>query len=108
MTTLAGRDLHPTDGARFLLERDRVDGEVATYRATIYTPDAAFEYRARLSMSGEVSLDAITPAAADLNAALAMFAKLTARSAASKAADGIAPWPVRVLRWRADKRPPIS
>ena len=38
------RDLHPTDGARYLLEREaELDGGArARYRAAIYTPDAEF------------------------------------------------------------------
>ena len=105
MSTLAGRDLHPTDGARFLLERGDVDGDGCVYRATIYTPTASFAYRARLATSGEVELQPLDLAApVALHAALAMFAKLTARAAASKIVDGNEPWPARVLRWRADKR----
>ena len=105
MSTLAGRDLHPTDGARFLLERGDVDGDGCVYRATIYTPSEAFVYRAHLSSNGDVSLVAIaTDATPELHAALAMFCKLTARAAASKLQSDLPPWPSRVLRWRADRQ----
>ena len=33
-----------------------------------------------------------------------MLAKLTARAAAKKRADGMPPWPARVLRWRGPGR----
>src|SRR5262249_13672633 len=51
------RDLHPTDGARYLLERDGAgDAAQARYRATIYTPDAAFTTTAVLDDTGDASL----------------------------------------------------
>lgn len=94
--------LRPTTGARFLLERDGDPGDAprATYRATIYTVDADFAGRAVLADDGAVEL-APTGAPAVLDAALAMFAKLTARGASKRRDDGLATWPARVLRWRA-------
>ena len=96
---MKGRDLHPTDGARFLLER--VDG--STYRAAIYTPDAVFEARAVLHEDGTVELPP-TGAPAELDDMLAMIAKLTARGAAKRRADGLPVWPARVMRWRGPGR----
>ena len=43
---------------------------------------------------------AIADAPAELVEVVAMLGKLTARTAAKKRADGMPPWPARVLRWR--------
>jgi len=93
--------LRPTAGARFLLERDGAasDAPRARYRVAIYTPDAEHASTATLADDGSVEL-APTGAAAELDAALAMFAKLTARGAAKRRDDGLPTWPARVLRWR--------
>lgn len=91
--------LTPASGARFLLERTGEDGARATYRATIYTPGAAYASTAILDDDGGVEL-APTGAPEGLDAALAMFAKLTARGAAKRRREGLPPWPARVLRWR--------
>lgn len=93
-------DLHPSVGARFLLERTADAGARATYRAAIYTPDAVFTATATLTDDGAVTFDAPPGAPGDLDATLAMFAKLTARGAAKRRTDGLPPWPARVLRWR--------
>jgi hypothetical protein len=96
--------LKPTAGARFLLERDGDPGEAAraSYRATIFTPTTEHAGRVQLGDDGSVEL-AATGAPAELDAALAMFAKLTARGAAKRREDGLPAWPARVLRWRPDK-----
>lgn len=91
--------LHPTTGARFLLERLAEDGGRATYRASIYTPDAAYASTALLAEDGTVEL-APAGAPGDLDDMLVAFAKLTARGAAKRRGDGLSPWPPRVLRWR--------
>jgi hypothetical protein len=91
--------LHPTSGARFLLERTAEDGPRATYRASIYTPGAAYTSTAILGDDGTVEL-APTGAPGDLDGTLATFAKLTARGAAKRREDGLPTWPARVLRWR--------
>jgi hypothetical protein len=91
--------LTPASGARFLLERTGEDGARATYRATIYTPDAAYTAIATLADDGTALLPP-TGAPGDLDATLATFAKLTARGAAKRREDGLPPWPARVLRWR--------
>jgi hypothetical protein len=91
--------LTPTSGARFLLQRTRDDGARATYRAAIYTPEATYASTAILADDGAVELPP-TGAPGDLDDALAMFAKLTARGAAKRREDGLPAWPKRVLRWR--------
>jgi len=97
--------LRPTEGARFLFERDREHdgGSRAEYRVAIYTPDATYSGRAMLADDGSVSVEA-AGASDDLLAMLTMLAKLTARSAAKKREDGLPPWPHRVLRWRGPGR----
>jgi hypothetical protein len=98
------RDLHPTDGARYLLELDDPALGAAhvsrvRYRATIYTSDAAFAAVATLCDDGSVELGP-TGAPAELHARLATIAKLVARDAGKLAADGMPAWPSRILRWR--------
>jgi len=99
------RDLHPTDGARYLLERDAQAGEApgggaqARYRAAIYTRDAAFTATATLEDDGRVELGP-TGAPAELHARLLTIAKLVARDAAKLRGDGMPAWPQRILRWR--------
>jgi hypothetical protein len=100
------RDLHPSDGARFLLERA---GEPepgaggpqarARYRAAIYTPDAEFATTAVLGDDGSVELGP-TGAPDDLHARLVVLARLVARDAAGLRDSGMPPWPQRILRWR--------
>jgi hypothetical protein len=110
--------LTPTEGARFLLERDREEqgGTQAVYRTAIYTPTATYEGLVTLVDDGTFSLTeqtlrgagstAATPtnASEDLVDTLQMLAKLTARSAAKKREDGLPPWPARILRWRGPGR----
>ena len=97
----AVRDDHrPTSGARFLLERVSEDGDRAAYRASIFTPDASYTATAQLADDGTVEL-LPTGAPPELEELLGTFAKLTARGAAKRRADGLPPWPARVLRWRA-------
>jgi hypothetical protein len=94
------RDLHPSDGARYLLERDGDGGgSSARYRATIYTPDAAFTTTALLDDTGGAALDP-SGAPDELAARLLHLARLVARDAARLRADGLPAWPQRVLRWR--------
>jgi hypothetical protein len=93
--------LRPTAGARFVLERDgeATDAPRVRYRVAIYTPDAEHASSAMLADDGSVELTP-TGADAELDAALAMFAKLTARGAAKRREDGLPTWPARVMRWR--------
>lgn len=96
------RDLTPTEGARFLLEREREAGATAVYKAAIYTPDATYEGSATLADDGSVTLEITAPA--ELAEMLTMVGKLTARAAAKKRDDGLPPWPPRVLRWKGPGR----
>lgn len=96
------RDLHPTDGARYLLERDGDgdgDGAQARYRAAIYTPDAEFATTATLGDDGSALLGP-TGAPDELHARLASLARLVARDAARLRDEGLPAWPQRILRWR--------
>lgn len=95
------RDLHPTDGARYLLARDREfdGGARARYRVAIYTRDAVFSGVATLGDDGSVELGP-TGAPDELHARLGAIAKLVARDAAKRKADGMPAWPQRILRWR--------
>ena len=95
--------LTPTEGARFLLERQTDEGARARYRAVIYTPDATYEGHATLCADGTASVD-MAAAPEELSSTLHMLAKLTARGAAKKQEDGLPPWPARVLRWRGPGR----
>lgn len=95
--------LHPTEGARFLLERERDDASRATYRAAIYTPDTAFTSTATLTDDGTVEVPP-SGAPAELHDMLVMQARLVARGAAKRRADGLPAWPARVLRWRGPGR----
>ena len=100
--------LRPTAGARFVLELDREDGAGAGahYRAAVITPDARADYDAVLDHGGGVTLTArgAPPASAEHEEMLAMIAKLVARGAAARAADGLPPWPARITRWRGPGR----
>jgi len=99
------RDMHPIDGARYLLERDgQADdaddgGYRARYRAAIYTRDAEFTAAATLDDDGRVEL-APTGAPDELHARLVTIAKLVARDAGRLRGEGMPPWPQRILRWR--------
>lgn len=93
------RNLRPTEGARFLLERTDDQGSRATYRAAIYTPDAEFTSAATLDEDGSAEL-AATGAPGDLDERLRTIAKLLARDAMRRREDGLVVWPSRILRWR--------
>jgi hypothetical protein len=96
--------LHPTDGARFLLEKAGEDQTGARYDAAIYTPSERYDYRATLTSDGGVDATATgEPAPADLEKKLITIARVIARDALTRARDGIQPWPHRVLRWRGPK-----
>jgi hypothetical protein len=100
-------ELRPTAGARYLLEREDVaaDGRRARYRARVLTPDATYAYAGELIAGGEPELAAVAEAApAELADALVMLARLTARGVDKRLADGMPPWPERVLRWRGPGR----
>jgi len=96
--------LTPTEGARFLFEREREEegGARAYYRVVIYTPSATYDGTATLADDGTIAVS--TKAPEELHAMLEMLAKLTARSAAKKREDGLSAWPARILRWRGPGR----
>ena len=93
------RDLRPTEGARFLLELDRDDGATASYRVAIFTPEASHTGVATVGDDGAATL-VPTGAPAELDDAAGKLAKLLARDAAKRRADGLPAWPARILRWR--------
>lgn len=94
------RNLRPTEGARFLLERASEDGDgKATYTATVFTPEAEYAVTATLGEDGTAQLPA-TGAPADLDERMQNIAKLVARDAPKRREDGLAVWPQRILRWR--------
>ncbi|HEU0036779.1 MAG TPA: hypothetical protein VFQ53_39480 [Kofleriaceae bacterium] len=95
--------LRPTEGARFLLERSAESEDRATYRATIFTPDAEFHATLAMASDGSATLDAPTGAPAELEHMLVTLAKLTARGADKRREDGLVVWPPRILRWRGPK-----
>jgi hypothetical protein len=95
--------LTPTEGARFLLERVGEREAGADYRATIFTPDATHAGSAQLGEDGSAVVE-IAGAPAELVDVMQMLAKLMARAAAKKRADGFPLWPARVLRWRGPGR----
>ncbi len=97
------RELRPTTGVRFLLERTRDGDTRAEYRAAIYTPTDEFVGVALLEETGGVTL-APTGAPPGLDEMLAMQAKLLARGAGKRRADGLPAWPLRLLRWRGPGR----
>lgn len=102
------RDLRPTEGARFLLERQAGISPTpatppdthASYRASIYTPDGEYSTTATLAEDGSVQLTSATGAPGDLDDRLRNIAKLVARDAPRRRDDGLAVWPTRILRWR--------
>ena len=93
------RDLHPSDGARYLFELEHAEGSRARYRVAIYTRDAAFTGTATLDEAGGVELSP-TGGPDELHGRLATIAKLIARDAGRLHSDGMPPWPNRILRWR--------
>jgi len=99
--------LRPVDGARYLLELAAPTPASATearYAAWVLTPATTVAYHATLREDGEVELAAVADAASPAHeAALRMFARLTARGAVGRRAEGRPTGPARGLRWRADK-----
>ncbi len=102
-------ELHPTEGIRLLLERKQIedDGASASYRATIYTPTEAFEFDARLERGGRGTVaptDESTAVDPSDQKRLENLVRSTARAADRKVADGLPPWPERIMRWRGPGR----
>ena len=101
------RELHPSEGARFLLERvsESESHDRAVYRAAIFTPDQCFEYAADLAVDGSCQVAAHgSPAGDELENKLVRIARLVARSAHKRQDDQLPPWPHRILRWRGPGR----
>ena len=99
--------LRPSEGARFLLQLDGVeaDGRRARYQGWVLTPGQVHAYGAVLADDASVDVSALAaPAPDELQKMLSQIALLTARAAAGKRADGLPPWPHRVLRWRGPGR----
>ena len=93
------RDLHPTEGARFLLERTEDAGARATYRTVIYLPDRELASIAKVADDGTFEVPP-TGAPGDLDERLATIVKLLARDASRRRDEGLIVWPPRILRWR--------
>jgi hypothetical protein len=97
----------PTAGARYLLQRGEVaaDHRAARYEGRVLTPDATYVYDAALVAGEEPVLTALGEVAPhDLADTLIMIARLTSRGVDKRLADGLPPWPDRVLRWRGPGR----
>ena len=92
--------LRPKEGARLLLALVRADGGRATYAAWLIKPDGEHGTTAELDDRGTVTLAGEFDGVDDLR----MLAKLTARAASKRVADGLPAWPPRVLRWRGAGR----
>jgi len=103
-----GASTLPSAGARYTLERRGTAADApdaapsARYDATIATPDVTYVAELMLHDDGTFELTFVGDAVPSegLQKALAMFAKLTARSAPARRADGVPVWPARVTRWR--------
>ena len=93
------RDLHPTEGARYLLELSTDDGARAIYRATIFVPAEQFPIEVTITDDGSATLAGST-APLELSDRLVNMAKLVGRDVKKRREDGLPPWPARVLRWR--------
>lgn len=99
--------LHPSEGARFLFERvsESQDLASAAYRAVIFTPGERYRYRVELDIDGHCARAAEdAPAPPELEKMLDTMTRLMARSARTKRAESLPPWPHRVLRWRGPGR----
>ena len=93
------QDLHPTAGARVLLEFDSSDAGGARYRGAIFTPITRYDYRLAIALpDGAVSF--VEPPSGDA----ANYAELVRLMARTLARDALAStpftWPRRLLRWR--------
>lgn len=105
-------DLRPQSGVRFVLLRGAFADEQATYSAAIIAATAVWRFTVALVAGAEPvltpldAIDAPSYIAPDAKQAgmLIMIARLTARAAPSRQADGLAPWPPRIVRWRGPGR----
>lgn len=98
----SGDPARPSAGARYLLERERVDGATATYRIAIVAADATYDGRATAREDGSVDVELVAPD--EVRALATNLAILVARGAAKRKDDGLPAWPERVQRWRGPGR----
>ena len=97
-------DLHPQDGARYLLELESEQDGRARYRASIFTPDQRFDYDVALEPPSTVEVSPRQRSAEPaLESFLVTLATTTARAAKTRAEDGQTPFPPRILRWRGPR-----
>ena len=90
--------LHPENGARIVLERERADGADAVYAVTVYEP-AEVRYGTRATFSSDgVSVDAWEREPAEW---IAIFTDRLLKSFAKSHAGG--PWPRKITRWRHER-----
>ncbi len=90
--------LHPDHGARVVLEREAVEGEVARYRVTVYEPaSVSYATHAVLSAAGVE----VTPWELAPRPWIAVFVDRLLKSFAKSHAGG--PWPRKVTRWRDER-----
>ena len=88
--------LHPSHGARVVLEREAIEGGEVRYRVSIYEARALHTSVAQIDASGAVTLEAWT---SEPPAAASAFAKRLLEGLPKKhAAD--ASWPRKLTRWR--------
>jgi hypothetical protein len=105
MSISSADDLHPSEGARFLLQRMSALGDSAHYLGSVFTPTHRFDYDVDAHMDGTASLRPRAAGADDnLEKRLQNLAASVARQAKAKKADDLQPWPERVLRWRGPGR----
>lgn len=107
-------DQRPTAGHRFVFLLGAHASGAARYAAAIVAPDAVWHYQVALRAGEAPDVTSHEGAGTEVAAAvppepkavdmLVMIARLTARAAPSRAADGLAPWPPRIVRWRGPGR----
>lgn len=97
----------PAHGVRYQLERlEAGSPERCRYAVTVATSAASYHGEAVLSADGAVALSPLDPATPpELRAQLEIFARLLARAAPARIADGLPVWPERVQRWRPPPAP---
>jgi hypothetical protein len=92
-------DIHPTYGARIVLERESHEGPHARYRVSIHEPEITHEAVADFDASGALTLGAwsTTPPAWALT-----FTERLLKGLPKKHADD-ASWPRKLVRWREER-----
>jgi hypothetical protein len=94
--------LHPSDGARFLLELESVDPSGgARYRGAIFTPSERIDYAVSVAASGDLTLAPVAEVPEGLPPRALDLLRNIARSVGKAAlAESPPAWPRRVLRWK--------